>query len=271
MDNLKIFCLCIHDELLQKVKRLNYLPVALGKDNYQNGWIRDNTGENISYKNKYYGEYTFHYWLWKNKMETFNENDWVGFCAYRRFWLNEKEISNSELPFKDKTLREVPEVWNNYDVILGQNIYMDGWSKMKIIKHGLRSFILNPKYLLKKNQNLKLHFDSFHGHGNLDKAIEVLDSNDKQDFKIFMENQNFYNRGNMFIIKNKDILKNFYNTIFPWLIRCENIFGFKSNDYGSTRIYGFLMERFISYWFNKYTKVKTWPIAFYNINKEELI
>ena len=58
----------------------------------------------------------------------------------------------------------------------------------------------------KKNQNLKLHFDSFHGYGNLDKAIELLEDNDKTDFKFFMENQNFYNRGNMFITNNKKII-----------------------------------------------------------------
>ena len=44
----------------------------------------------------------------------------------------------------------------------------------------------------------------------------------------------------MFIAKDKNILKNFYSTIFPWLERCENIFGFKKDGYGSTRIYAFL-------------------------------
>ena len=67
MNNLKIFCLCIHDELLGKVKKLNYIPVALGGNSYQDGWLRDNIGKNISHKNKYYGEYSFHYWLGKIK------------------------------------------------------------------------------------------------------------------------------------------------------------------------------------------------------------
>ncbi len=46
MNNLKIHCLCIHDELLEKVKKLKYLPVALGEHNYREGWIRDNIGNN---------------------------------------------------------------------------------------------------------------------------------------------------------------------------------------------------------------------------------
>ena len=224
MNNLLIYCLSLNNEDLDKIKSLNYIPVGLGDKEFTSDWTKDNFGENISIKNKYYGEYTFHYWFWKNKLSNIDKKTWVGFCAYRRFWANNLGIS--EIKNKTDFLNKVPDEWNDNEVILGQNIYMDGWSKMKIIKHGLKSFLLNPKYFLKKNRNLKLHFDSFHGHGNLDKAIELLDSNDKRDFKFFMENQNFYNRGNMFITNNKKIMNDFYETIFPWLERCEKVFGF---------------------------------------------
>ena len=35
-----------------------------------------------------------------------------------------------------------------------------------------------------------------------------------------------------------------------------------------TRIYGFLAERFMSYWFQKNTKSITMPIIFYDIRKD---
>ena len=270
MNNLKTYCLCIHDELLQKVKRLNYLPVALGKDNYQNGWIRDNTGENISYKNKYYGEYTFHYWLWKNKMETFNENDWVGFCAYRRFWLNEKEISNSELPFKDKTLREVPEVWNNYDVILANEIYMDNIKLIKIIKYGKLALLNNPKSIFKKNKNIRFHFDMFHGNGVLDKAINLLNEKDREDFRLYVNNNNSFNQANLFICRSRSLVSEYYKTIFEWLDNCEKVFGFNLKGYGQIRIYAFLAERFLPFWFKKYAKCLEWPIIFNDLRKASL-
>ena len=41
--------------------------------------MRDNTGENISHKNKKYGEYTFHYWFWKNMLRKIEDNTWIGF------------------------------------------------------------------------------------------------------------------------------------------------------------------------------------------------
>ena len=67
----------------------------------------------------------------------------------------------------------------------------------------------------------------------------------------------------MFICKNKQILFEYYNTIFPWLKNCESVFGFDLGEkYGKKRIYGFLAERFLSYWFSTYTKALNWPIIF---------
>jgi hypothetical protein len=267
MNKINIYCLSLYNDDYNKIKSLGYIPVGLGKNNFEPSWLRDNTGDNISEKNSFYGEYTFHYWFWKNKLKEIDDNEWVGFCAYRRFWTN--SINVHEIKNKSNFLKELPNEWKNNNVILGNNIYMDGWTNMKIIKHGLKSFLLNPHFFLSKNRNLKLHFDSFHGYGNLEKAMELLDTEDRLGFKKFMENQNYFNRGNMFICNSKKILNSYYSTVFKWLNRCESIFGFNNSTYGKTRIYAFLIERFSSYWFNKHSKVKIWPIAFFDINKDK--
>ena len=88
MKNLEIFCICIKNDILSKVKKLNYTPVGLGSDKFSSEWIRDNSGINISNKNKFYGEHTFHYWFWKNELKNIEKNKWIGFCGYRRFWKN---------------------------------------------------------------------------------------------------------------------------------------------------------------------------------------
>ena len=268
MSNLKIFCLCINDRLLDKIKKLNYIPVALGKGDYQKGWLRDNTGKNISHKNKYYGEYTFHYWLWQNDFDTFNENDWVGFCTYRRFWMNEKISINSEIPFKDKILNDVPKIWNDYDVILANKISMNNIKLIKIIKYGKQALLHNPKAILKKNRNIKFQFEMFHGVGVLDKAINLLDSEDREDFREYVNNNNSYNQANLFICRSKKLMSRYYQTIFDWFEKCEKIFGFDLEGYGKIRIYGFLAERFLPFWFNKYAKSLDWPILFQDIDKE---
>ena len=53
MNKLKMYCICLHDGLYRTIKELGYIPVGLGKENFLDGWLRDNQGENISEKNKY--------------------------------------------------------------------------------------------------------------------------------------------------------------------------------------------------------------------------
>ena len=86
---MKIYCITIHDNHLEKIKKLGYVPVGLGENISSKGFISDHTNNNISEKNRFYGEYTFHYWLWKNKILK-DFNNWVGFCQYRKFWLKDK-------------------------------------------------------------------------------------------------------------------------------------------------------------------------------------
>jgi len=74
----------------------------------------------------------------------------------------------------------------------------------------------------------------------------------------------------MVICKSKDKLKHFYKDVFTWLEKCEKIFGFKNSEsYNKTRIYGFLAERFMSYWFQKNTKYTTMPVIFFDINNNK--
>tara|TARA_B100000767_G_C19732287_1_gene522270 strand:- start:499 stop:1308 length:810 start_codon:yes stop_codon:yes gene_type:complete len=268
MSKLIMYCLSLNNEDYEKITMLGYNPVGLGKKYFDKNWLRDSEGENISHKNEFYGEYSFHYWLWKNKISELDDNAWVGFCAYRRFWSSDRTVT--EIKKKEDFLSTVPAQWNNYETVLGQEICMDGWTIMKLVKHGLRSLILNPKYLFKNNRNIKFHFDSFHGYGNLDLAIDLLDEEDREDFRKFVNSSNCYNRGNMFICKSKKTIKKYYKSLFTWLEKCEKVFGFSNSSYGITRIYAFLAERYLSFWFRKHSKTLIWPISFFNINNSEL-
>ena len=91
MNEIRIYCLSLFNSDYENIINKNYIPVGLGYDNYSNGWITDKNGDNISKKNPYYGEYTFHYNLWKNDIIDVNYNGWIGFCTYRRFWAQDKE------------------------------------------------------------------------------------------------------------------------------------------------------------------------------------
>ena len=113
-----MFCLTLEPKHINYIKSLNYTPVVLGEKNTSEQCLSDKIGENISQKNKYYGEYTFHYWLWKNHLKNIKE-DWIGFCQYRKFWSlkfsSNKDINITNL--KNKTLKEIPNEFENFDVI----------------------------------------------------------------------------------------------------------------------------------------------------------
>ena len=132
MHNYKIFCLCLNNDLLNLVKELNYEPVGLGTESFSSQWLRDNTKDNISFKNKFYGEYTFHYWLWKNELNNIPNDTWIGFCTYRRFWKSENNKDEKKI-FSEKILQSIPSEWNEYDTILGERgITLSGGQKQRV-------------------------------------------------------------------------------------------------------------------------------------------
>ena len=268
MSNLTMFCLSMNSKHLNLIKKFNYIPVGLGKDNFSKEWMRDNTGNNISEKNRNYGEYTFHYWIWKNYMDKLNEN-WIGFCQYRKFWtIKNYDHSNINLEtLSSIVLKDIASEFQKYDVILGEPFFINQRKTMKFIKKGFKLILKNPKFLFsKKSRNIKFHFDLMHGKNNLYKAIDLLDNENKTDFKNYVDTKQYFHPQNMFICRSKNLLKKYYETIFPWLEKCETIFlPEKLKGYDLTRIYGFLAERFLSYWFQKNAKCKTMNIIFYDI------
>tara|TARA_B100000941_G_C28469762_1_gene535690 strand:+ start:290 stop:1096 length:807 start_codon:yes stop_codon:yes gene_type:complete len=266
---MKMYCLTTQDDHYEKIKKLGYLPVGLGNKVNTRNFISDNTKINISKKNSFYGEYTFHYWLWKNRINE-NEKDWVGFCQYRKFWVIENykgNIDNLE-KLNKRLLKKIPENFDKFDAILGEPLFINQFRFSKFIKKNLKVMVKEPSLFFDKTKRtIKFHFDMMHGKGNLDNAIDLLDKKDRNDFRKFVNSEVSFNPHNMFICKSQSILNNYYNDIFPWLEKCEKEFGFNLEGYGLKRIYGFLAERYLSFWFRKNSKFKTLPIMFKDISE----
>ncbi len=265
-----MFCITLEPKHINFIKKLNYIPVVLGEKKFSDNCFSDKKGESISSKNKYYGEYTFHYWLWKNYLNELND-DWIGFCQYRKFWQINNDLENINInSLENNILKSIPDKLKKNDVLLGNPFYVNKRKTMKFIKKGFPLILSNPTILFnEKKRNIKFHFDLMHGRGNLDKAIDLLGIEDKKDFEKFVNTEVSFNPHNMFLCKSKKILSEYYRTIFPWLKSCEKVFGFENlHGYGLTRIYGFLAERFMSYWFKKNTNFSEMPILFYDINND---
>ena len=82
-----MFCTTLEPSHYKFIKSLGYIPAGLGEKNFDDGWFRDNSGLNISKKNKNYAECTYHYWMWKNYINKLDDK-WIGFCGYRKFCRN---------------------------------------------------------------------------------------------------------------------------------------------------------------------------------------
>ena len=254
MSDLNIYC--ITNKRLKFLEDFCYNLAWVGQNKTPNNYLRCNNMINIYYKEKYYSELTFQYWYWKNLLNL-EKKEWIGFCQKRRFWIkkNSKILDISKSNIKENLLTESHENWKSYESIICNPIDISGAKKIKIIKRGWKNLLKDPFILFNTDkENIALHFDMHHGYGNLDLAIEEVQEQDKKEFRKFVYTENSFNPHIMFIAKKK-ITNDWFNTLFPWLERCEKKFGFKKlNGYDTTRLYAYLAERYLSFWFKKYTK-----------------
>lgn len=89
-----------------------YLPLHVGKQDKESiGFIGDDTGDNISYKNLYYCELTGLYWTWKNL-----ENEYIGLVHYRRYFSYKKK--GKDYFSNVLTIEEASHLLEKTDVIL---------------------------------------------------------------------------------------------------------------------------------------------------------
>ena len=264
-----MYCFSLANSNLEKIKRINYIPVGLGKENFSSEWLRDNTQDNISNKNSWYGENTFYYWLWKNDLKETFDTDWIGFCHYRRFWEKNNLHIDSE-NFKETIVQEAPSEWAGYEVVLRDEVFVNKTKLSKILKHGKKQLFKDPfVFLSKEKMTIKVHYDMYHGHGEIDKAIELLDRENREDFRNWVNNSVSFNANNVFICKSKKLYNDYCESLFSWLEKCEKLFGFDPNrPYSRIRVYAFLAERYLSYWFQKNSNYILWPMKFHDITND---
>lgn len=196
-----------------------YVPVHVGRaisGVELPDFIGDNTGENISSKNKNYCELTGLYWAWKNL-----EAEYIGISHYRRhFAMNRK---------KDKWLRisdgnYISGILNNYDVILPKK----------------RNYFIETTYQ---------QYIHAHNKQDLDKTEEILEEFYPQyipAYKKVMEDRKGH-RFNMMIMK-KDLFDGYCQWLFDVLFKLEERLDISQYSDNDKRVFGFVSERLLDVW-----------------------
>lgn len=183
------------------------------------GYLGDNTGDNISDKNRYYCELTGIYWLWKNY-----ECDIIGICHYRRFFLEKERLLTKEY---------IEDILNDYDIIIPQN------------------------ELVSQN-SVKEQYCNNHCSEDWSICKQVVKEKYPEYIQAFecMENSRIINICNMFVTR-KEIYDRYCEWLFDILFEIEKRIDIDSKDDYQKRVMGFLSERLLKVWllFNDY-KVK---------------
>lgn len=92
-----------------------YVPLHVGRAMSEDlGYLGDDTGDSISAQNKYYGELTGMYWLWKN----YHDIDVIGICHYRRYFVDRQRSLMTKENFE--------KVLESADILVSEARYADG-------------------------------------------------------------------------------------------------------------------------------------------------
>jgi len=217
---------CYHKPF-DKIENEILKPIQVGAEvsGIDLGFLKDNTGENISAKNKYYSELTALYWLWKN-----SNADYKGMVHYRRI-----------LDFSSGNLRWVNKIPDNYAC------------KFCLSKSFLEHIFCNYDIILPMRRVIskyKTNYEQYkykHIISDLDKVLSIIKEKYPQMYDIAvdtMKNTRETYLYNMLVTK-KEIFDDYAKWLFEILFSLEKDIQPEvenRNDY-QKRVYGFLSER----------------------------
>jgi hypothetical protein len=178
MNNLTLYCNCFfeHENRISQFNQKNLicgsssLSEEIRKPLLEKQFLMDDSGDNISHLNKWLGDLTGLYWVWKN-----TNDEIVGTNQYRRFW-NEDVIKNIE--FDENTLY-VAQPYNFGDMTaMAQLIHHHGSIGLDILNEAATNKKINmdPKMIhgLAGIKGLS-GCNMFFGHRKVfDKTCEIL-------------------------------------------------------------------------------------------------
>ena len=219
-----------------------YMSIQVGKalspDDF--GYLTDNTGENISQKNRSFSELTALYWVWKNSF--FKESDLCGLVHYRRYFSGNETFGKFEILGE----KDIEELMTDFDVIVP----------------------VKRKYYI---ETIRSHYEHAHYKKDLDTLEEVLKEYSPEYMDAFakvMEQRSLF-LYNMFVMRT-EYFSDYCSWLFDILFEVEKRADSSEYDTYQGRIFGFLAERLFNVWL-QHSQLRVKEVKVVNLEGENLI
>ena len=218
-------------------------------DSLSHTWLHssmtgDDTGDNISDKNRNYSELTGIYWAWKNQ-NILNNPDYIGFMHYRRQFCFDESLLKNILQRRGISVQSQ----NNLIFLNGVNEFSDEeisllFSKELINKSIVDYDIIAPCITTEITQLEKFKTrNDLLVYSDIEKTIEIVS-------RLFPEYSDSLNSAlnthynylfNMFIMKNR-IFDECCNFIFTTLFELEKFISYEGRNANQKRLFGYVSE-----------------------------
>lgn len=224
MNNKITILVCCHkqDYYAQKYP---FLPIQVGRaiSSVDLGIQGDDTGDNISWKNRNYCELTALYWAWKNLKEV----DIIGLCHYRRYFLLKNNIFNIGVQ---------KYVCGKPDIVCDEKRIISDLEKYDIILPN-KTHVKNTVGEYYAINHSRQDFDV------LEEVIKEFYSEYEDSFHYLMYSSNSYSPCNMMICR-KELFDDYCEWLFGVLKKVEERVHIQYYTPYQARIFGFMSERF---------------------------
>lgn len=212
-----------------------YDVIAVGGAPVPNARFRDDTGENISARNRHYCELTATYWIWKN-----TRDDAVGICHYRRFFnLLPTELHSYSLvtvPTLDQATAEL----------------LSDPRQARTISRLLDQYELIVPRALYQQPSIGEEYVGAHGHEEWNEFLRQLDALYGARRHSVRDETRFY--GNNMLICRREIFNLYASQLFQVIDKVFAAIGERPDAPGARyqpgRYPGYLAERFMSAFVN---------------------
>ena len=195
-----------------------YVPIHVGAASKESiGFMGDDTGDNISLKNKNYCELTGLYWTWKNL-----DADYIGLVHYRRHFANKKLFCKK----KERVISgaQIEKLLCSFDILLPRP----------------RNYWIESNY-------------SQYSHAHHDKDLDTTRQILAEDYPAYLDawdrimKKTIGHRFNMLIMK-KTMLDQYCEWLFDILFKLEKRLDISSYSDNDARVFGFVSERLLDIW-----------------------